>query len=52
MTLMAHGNRLTVKFGETALSAEDAQMRYASGGAGFRVDCGTMMVDDISVNRI
>ena len=52
MTLLAHGNRLTVKFGEAVLSAEDAQRRYVSGGAGFRVDCGTMMVDDISIKRI
>ena len=52
MTLSAQGNRLTVKVGETVLSAEDAHMRYASGGAGFRVDSGTMMVDEIELCRI
>ena len=29
--------------------AEDSTNRYPYGGAGFRVDCGTMMVDDIAI---
>ena len=33
----------------TTLSVQDETMRYPSGGAGFRVDSGTMMVDDILV---
>lgn len=46
MALSARGNQLSVNAGETVLSAVDASARYPSGGAGFRVDCGTMMVDD------
>ena len=51
MTLLAQSNILTVRVGETLLSVVDAQCRYTSGGAGFRVDGGTMMVDDINVSR-
>ena len=52
MSLSAVGNRLTVRIGEMALSAEDAQTRYPSGGTGFRVDSGTMMVDDMIVYKL
>ena len=49
MTFSVQGNRLTATIGNTTLSAEDSSNRYPSGGAGFRVDCGTMMVDDIVI---
>lgn len=52
MTLSVQGNHLSVRVGETMLSAEDAQGRFASGGAGFRVDSGTMMADEIELYRI
>ncbi len=49
MTFSAKGNLLTVSIGNTTLCAEDSSNRYPSGGAGVRVDCGTMMVDDIAI---
>jgi len=49
MMLSARGNNLKVSVGETELYAVDASVRYCSGGAGFRVDIGTMMVDDFSI---
>ncbi|NLI54631.1 MAG: ADP-ribosylglycohydrolase family protein [Clostridiales bacterium] len=51
MTLIARGNRLEARIGETTLTAMDAFARYPSGGVGFRVDAGTMMVDDVSIRR-
>ncbi|MDP3448228.1 MAG: ADP-ribosylglycohydrolase family protein [Eubacteriales bacterium] len=52
MTLSACGSRLTATVGETTLIAEDVSARYPSGGAGFRMDYGTMMVDDLVIWRI
>lgn len=51
MTLSARGNRLEARVGDTVLSAADASERYPSGGAGFRVDCGTMAVDDLVLRK-
>lgn len=49
MTFSVRGNRLTAAIGNTTLRAEDSSNRYPSGGVGFRVDCGTMAVDDIVI---
>ncbi len=51
MALSAYGNNLNVCVGETELHAADESARYPSGGAGFRVDCGAMMVDDCTVTK-
>jgi hypothetical protein len=52
MTLSARGNNLKVSVRETVLTAVDASECYPSGGAGFRVDSGTMMVDDIRIQSM
>lgn len=52
MRLSAEGTQLRVSVGEIVLSAEDVSARYSSGGAGFRVDCGTVMADDFVIERI
>ena len=49
LTFHARGGCLTAIAANTTLSVQDKTMRYLSGGAGFRVDSGTMMVDDIFV---
>ena len=49
LTFQARGGCLTAFAANTTLSVQDETMRYPSGGAGFRVDSGTMMVDDILV---
>ena len=45
----ARGDCLTATAGNTTLRVQDMAGRYPSGGAGFRIDSGTMMVDDIFV---
>ena len=52
MTLSASGKTLKASAGNIELLAVDVSARYPSGGAGFRVDSGTMMVNDIKIQRI
>lgn len=52
MIVSAQGNHLTARVGEMKLTAEDSSARYPSGGAGFRVDGGTMMADDLLLKKI
>ncbi len=51
MTLTVHGNYLEAHVDDTELTAVDTSARYPSGGAGFRVDYGTMMLDDILIRQ-
>ena len=49
LTFEAKGDCLTASVGHTTLHGQDEERRYPSGGAGFRIDSGTMMVDDVSI---
>lgn len=51
MTLTVQDNHLEARVGETCLQAFDPLSLYPSGGAGFRVDNGTMMVDDFVITN-
>ena len=51
LMLTVKENTLEARAGAIRLKAIDSQAKYPSGGAGFRVDNGTMMVDGIRIEN-